>query len=101
MTTTAPQRVLLTGAGTGIARLAASSLVKDGHTVYASMRDPEGRNADQAQSLRNAAADSPGTMSIIELDVLSDQSPIDAVARIEDEAGGLDVCIHSAAHLLI
>ena len=90
MTTTTPQRVLLTGAGTGIARLAAISLAKVGHIVYASMRDPEGRNAEKAQSLRDAAAGSAGTMSIVELDVLSDQSPVDAVARIEDEVGGLD-----------
>ena len=101
MTTPTPQRVLLTGAGTGIARLAAISLAEDGHTVYASMRDPEGRNAEKAQSLRDAAEDSPGTISIVELDVLSDQSPVDTVARIEDEVGGLDVCINNAAHLLV
>lgn len=101
MSTTSPQRILLTGAGTGMGALASVSLVRDGHTVYASMRDPQGRNTGQAQALKDATTDAPGTLSVVDLDVLSEQSALDAVARIEDEAGGLDVVVHNAAHLLV
>jgi NAD(P)-dependent dehydrogenase (short-subunit alcohol dehydrogenase family) len=44
VSTTSPLRILLTGAGTGMGALASVSLARDGHTVYASMRDPHGRN---------------------------------------------------------
>jgi len=67
----------------------------------ASMRDPEGRNAGHAQALKDTTTDAAGSLSVIELDVLSGPSPVDAVARIEEEAGGLDVVVHNAAHLLV
>lgn len=92
-------RVLLTGGATGIAALAAVSLAAAGHTVYASMRDPNGRNAGRAQHLRDAAADLPGSLYIVELDVLSEESATRAVAGIETESGGLDAVVHNAAHL--
>lgn len=91
-------RVLLTGAATGIAALAAVSLTAAGHTVYASMRDPYGRNAERAQHLRDAVADLPGSLSVVELDVLSEESATRAVEQIVTESGGLDV-VHNAAHL--
>lgn len=94
------QRVLITGAATGIGALASISLTAAGHTVYASMRDPSGRNATATQHLRDAAAGSPGTLRVIELDVLSEASAVAAVAQVVDEVDGLDVVVHNAAHLL-
>lgn len=101
MPATKANRVLLTGAGTGIGALASISLARAGHRVFASMRDPDGRNADKAQALVDATKDATGTLSVLELDVLSDQSPVDAVSRVEHEADGLDVVVHNAAHLLV
>ena len=95
------QRILVTGAGTGIGALACVSLAHDGHTVYASMRDPLGRNTDKAQDLTDATTGAAGALSVIELDVLDEQSALDAVAHIDREAGGLDVVVHNAAHLFV
>lgn len=95
-----PQRVLITGAGTGIGALASVSLAVAGHRVYASMRDPEGRNAAKAQALLEQAAGAPGSLRVAELDVLSEASAARAVEQIVSDAGGLDVVVHNAAHLL-
>ena len=92
--------ILITGAGTGIGRLAARTLAADGHTVYASMRDPEGRNKDKAEDLLAFAAGSDGDLRVVELDVLSEPSAHAAVERIQAESGRLDVVVHNAAHLL-
>ncbi|AUA08023.1 SDR family NAD(P)-dependent oxidoreductase [Streptomyces sp. SID8382] len=101
MTTTRPSRVLLTGSGTGIAALAAVSLAEAGHAVFASMRDPEGRNAAKDQALRDATKTAAGSLSVVELDVVSEESAQSAVTEIAEEAGGLDVVVHNAAHLLV
>ena len=50
--TTEQKIALVTGAGSGIGRLTAETLVRRGHWVFASMRDPEGRNAETAAKLR-------------------------------------------------
>ena len=96
----ARQRVLITGSATGMGALASISLAAAGHLVFASMRDPDGRNAERAAALTDAAAGSPGSVRVIELDVLSEQSAVDAVELVVAEAGGLDVVVHNAAHLL-
>ena len=94
------QTILITGAGTGIGALASVALAAAGHNVYASMRDPEGRNAQRAQALKDQAAGLPGSLSVVELDVLSEDSAVRAVEQIVGEMGGLDVVVHNAAHLL-
>jgi NAD(P)-dependent dehydrogenase (short-subunit alcohol dehydrogenase family) len=87
--------VVITGAGTGIGRLSAVTLAAEGHIVYATMRDPEGRNADRARDLRGHASD----IRIIEIDVLSQQSADRAIQTVLDETDGIDVLINNAAHL--
>ena len=93
--------VLITGAATGMGALASVSLAAAGHNVYASMRDPKGRNAKHAQDLLDRTADSPGTLSVVELDVLSEDSAVAAVETIVEESGRLDVVVHNAAHLMM
>lgn len=94
------QRILITGAATGMGALASVSLARAGHAVFASMRDPGGRNADAAGQLTANAKDAPGSVAVVDLDVLSQDSADRAVARMAEQAGGIDVVIHNAAHLL-
>ncbi|MGW7602790.1 hypothetical protein [Streptomyces antimycoticus] len=47
--------VLGAGAGTGIGALSSVSLARAGHRVFASMRDPRGRNAGKADEVVRVA----------------------------------------------
>ncbi|MFD1776864.1 SDR family oxidoreductase [Paenibacillus rhizophilus] len=93
--------VLVTGAGTGIGNLSARTLAAAGHTVYASMRDVEGRNASKAKALQEYAAVNGYKIKAVELDVLSQESADRAVQTIIKEQGQLDVVMHNAGHLVV
>jgi NAD(P)-dependent dehydrogenase (short-subunit alcohol dehydrogenase family) len=49
------QVVLITGSSTGFGRLFADTMARNGHTVFATMRDPGGRNAKNASEIRTLA----------------------------------------------
>jgi NAD(P)-dependent dehydrogenase (short-subunit alcohol dehydrogenase family) len=91
--------VLITGAATGIGNLTATALAVAGHTVYATMRDPDGHNAGRARELRQSASAAGGDLRVVELDVQSQASAEQAVATILDDAGQLDVVVQNAGHL--
>jgi NAD(P)-dependent dehydrogenase (short-subunit alcohol dehydrogenase family) len=91
--------ILITGAATGIGRLTAIALARVGHTVYATMRDPQGRSAARAESLRAETAGCD--LRVLDLDVQSQGSANAAVQTVIDQTGGLDVVVHNAAHLVV
>ena len=92
--------VLVTGASTGIGNLSARSLAAAGHTVYASMRDVCGHNAEHAQALLDVARRDGVDLRTVELDVQSQESVDAAVATILEDAGRLDVVVNNAGHLV-
>lgn len=91
--------VLVTGAGTGIGNQTVRALAEAGHTVYASLRDIEGHNADRARALRDYASANGLDVRAVELDVKSQDSAGAAVGTILAEQGRIDVVVHNAAHL--
>jgi NAD(P)-dependent dehydrogenase (short-subunit alcohol dehydrogenase family) len=92
--------VLITGAATGIGNLTAKALARAGHTVFASMRAPRGRNAGRAEALLDLGRRERLDLRIVELDVQSQESADAAVATVIGEGGRLDVVVQNAAHLL-
>lgn len=82
--------ILITGAATGFGRDTAETLAAAGHRVFASMRDPAGRNADAAQALR------ANGIAVVEIDVADDASVNQGVAAVLAEAGNIDVLINNA-----
>lgn len=95
------QVILVTGAATGFGRLAAETLARAGHRVYASMRDMQGRNAARAEELRALTAREALAIAPIELDVGSEESAAAATAQIIAEAGRIDVVVNNAGMLVI
>lgn len=92
--------ILVTGASSGFGALTARRLADAGHTVYASMRDTQGRNAPQVEDATRYANEHGVDLRTVELDVLSDASTGHAIAQILHEASRIDVVVHNAGHMV-
>jgi NAD(P)-dependent dehydrogenase (short-subunit alcohol dehydrogenase family) len=92
------QVVLITGSSTGFGRLFAETLSRHGHTVFATMRDPEGRNFTNASDIRALAGRELLPLHVLELDVTDDASVDRAVRALVDQAGRIDVAINNAGY---
>lgn len=82
--------ILITGSSTGFGFEAAKHFASEGHTVWATMRNSDGKNADAAEQLR----DFSGNITVVDLDVTSDESVNAAAATV----GAVDVLINNAGY---
>lgn len=85
-----PKNILITGGGGRFGRAAASALAEAGHRVFASMREPTGRNREQANALWAQGID------VLEMDVTDDVSVERGVRNILAKAGRIDVLVNNA-----
>jgi NAD(P)-dependent dehydrogenase (short-subunit alcohol dehydrogenase family) len=85
-----PKTILITGASTGFGHDTAGTLARAGHTVFASMRDPQAKNREHAETLRKQS------IEVVELDVSSDTSVDRAVKQVLARTGRIDVLINNA-----
>lgn len=91
-----PKTVLITGSNAGFGRLTAEVLAQKGHTVFASMRDVDGKNSGAASDMRLQAERENWALHVLELDVTNDESVESAVKRTVDAAGSIDILINNA-----
>ncbi len=90
-----PRRVaLVTGASSGIGLRAAVALARDGVRVFAGMRD-----VSRAADLIDAATQARVTVEPVAIDVRDEAAVREVVARLERDAGRLDVVVNSAGVL--
>ncbi|WP_342316737.1 SDR family NAD(P)-dependent oxidoreductase [Lysobacter sp. FW306-1B-D06B] len=99
MNTATKSVVLITGASSGFGRLAAEALARAGHTVYASMRNTATRNAPVVEQMQAFSRQYGADLRTVEMDVQSQPSVDEAVARVIADAGHIDVVIHNAGHM--
>ena len=88
--------VLITGASTGFGRDTVETLARAGHTVFASMRNIEGKNRAHAEALRRLAVAKDLRITPVELDVTSDASVDRALAAVLGANSRIDVLINNA-----
>uniref|UniRef100_A8M726 Short-chain dehydrogenase/reductase SDR n=1 Tax=Salinispora arenicola (strain CNS-205) TaxID=391037 RepID=A8M726_SALAI len=93
--------ILVTGASSGIGALTVRALAEAGHTVYAGIRATASRNAAAVAQLHRYAADRGVRLRAVELDVTSQESVDTAVGHVVTAAGGLDVVVHNAGHMVV
>src|SRR6201996_4221708 len=91
--------IVITGASSGFGRLTAEALARAGHTVYASMRDTRGHNAETVEALAKLAKNDNIDLRSVELDVSSQNSVDAGIARVMNAHGLIDVLIHNAGHM--
>jgi NAD(P)-dependent dehydrogenase (short-subunit alcohol dehydrogenase family) len=95
------QVVLVTGASSGFGRLTAQTLARAGHVVFAGMRATTGRNSAAVDALDAMAVTEGLAIAAVELDVQSQPSTDDAIARILSQQERLDVVVHNAGHMVL
>lgn len=93
------QVIVITGASSGFGALTARALAKAGHTVYAGIRETNGRNAAQVEAAAAFAKENGVDLRTVELDVASDASVEAGIAAVIAEQGRIDTIIHNAGHM--
>ncbi len=83
--------VLITGTNSGFGYLAAKSCAEEGYTVYATIRDINGRNAEKAQELSEIE-----NINVVELDVTDGNNVVSVVSDVIAKEGQLDVVVNNA-----
>ena len=84
-------KVLISGTSSGIGLATAIALGRSGHTVVATMR-----NLDRGGALREVVEKERLTISILKMDVDSDESVDAATAAIRAQTGSIDVLVNNA-----
>ena len=83
--------ILITGVSTGIGFETALLLAKEGHKVYATMR-----NLSRSAKLKDEAKRRSVVLDVLSLDVQNETSIADCVAQIIDREKTIDVLINNA-----
>jgi NAD(P)-dependent dehydrogenase (short-subunit alcohol dehydrogenase family) len=92
--------IVVTGAANGIGRSTCNELARAGHTVYVSMRETKGRNAQRVEEVEDFARQHGVDLRAIELDVSSEASANATMATIVAENGRLDVVMHNVGQVV-
>ncbi len=83
--------ILITGCSTGLGFATAELMARNGHTVYATMRNPQ-----RAPELEQLARRDNLPITILSLDVDSDESVKTTVTEVLAQAGQIDVLVNNA-----
>ncbi len=88
--------ILITGCSSGFGRLTAETLARQGHCVYAGVRDPEGRNSTIAGELQYLAVGENLDLHVVDLDVTQSESIDAVVGSVTHRQGRIDVLVNNA-----
>jgi len=86
------KNVIITGSSNGFGLKAAKYFADKGNKVFATMRDPNGKNANAKAELESHSTQ----IKVVDMDVTNDASVKEAMAAILAEAGNVDILINNA-----
>ncbi|AXN46890.1 Glucose 1-dehydrogenase [Mycobacterium marinum] len=96
MTRLVGQRILVTGAGSGIGQATVLRLLDEGATVVGADIDADGLSRTQA---RTAEAGTGARLTTCQIDVADEKSVVDGVGAAVQALGGLDALVNAAGML--
>ncbi len=85
--------VLITGTNSGFGHLTAKGAAAKGHTVYASMRNVDTKNAEKAKELSIIE-----NIHVVEIDITNAEQVKSVVNSIIEKEGRLDILINNAGY---
>lgn len=86
------KNIIITGSSNGFGLKAAKDFADKGNKVFATMRNPNGKNANAKADLENHSAN----IKVVDMDVTNDASVKEAMSTILSEAGNIDILINNA-----
>jgi NAD(P)-dependent dehydrogenase (short-subunit alcohol dehydrogenase family) len=86
------ENIIITGSSNGFGLKAAKDFADKGNKVFATMRNPSGKNAGAKAELESHSTN----IKVVDMDVTNDASVKEAMSTILAEAGNIDILINNA-----
>ena len=86
------KNIIITGSSNGFGLKAAKDFADKGYRVFATMRNPSGKNAGAKAELESHSTN----IKVVDMDVTNDASVKEAMSTILAEAGNIDILINNA-----
>lgn len=86
------KNIIITGSSNGFGLKAAKDFADRGYQVFATMRDPSGKNADAKAELESHSTQ----IKVVDMDVTKDALVKEAMSSILAESGNIDILINNA-----
>lgn len=95
------KNIVVTGSSSGIGRLTVITLAKEGHRVFATMRNIHSRNIAKKEALESLAKSDKLKITVVELDVTNDLSVSAAFEEIDAITKNIDIVINNAGTMFV
>ncbi len=95
------KNAVITGSSSGFGYLTALTLARKGYKVWATMRNPEGKNAQKRDELLSTAKSEDLSIEVIDLDVSRDESVKKAIDQVIQADGKVDTLINNAGVMFV
>ena len=90
--------ILITGCSSGFGKLAAEHLAKQGHTVFATLRNTQGKNKEVAEEIKAYGQANNLKLFVVDLDVTNETSIQNAMNEVATKTSTIDVLINNAGY---